>query len=62
MHNLLLLFFIPYSLDVKLVSKVTYTDLPKLFSPVLSYPNRVKASAWVSIPGHPLALEVTTPC
>ena len=52
-------------MDVRLVSKVTYMDLPKPCSPVLSYPNRVKASGvapGVSILGHPLDLEENTPC
>ena len=64
MHNLLYYFF-PYSMDARLVSKVTYMDLPKPCSPVLSYPNRVKASEvapGVSILGHPSGLEETIPC
>ena len=68
MHNLLYYFF-PYSMDARLVSKVTYMDLPKPCSPVLSYPNRVKPSGvapgvvpGVSILGHHLDLEENTPC
>ena len=56
-------------MDVRLVSKVTYMDLPKPCSPVLSYPNRVKPSGvapglvpGVSILGHHLDLEENTPC
>ena len=56
-------------MDARLVSKVTYMDLPKPCSPVLSYPNRVKPSGvapgvvpGVSILGHPLGLEETIPC
>ena len=67
MHNLLYYFF-PYSMDARLVSKVTYMDLPKPCSPVLSYPNRVKVSGvvpavapGVSILGHHLDLEENTP-
>lgn len=55
-------------MDARLVSRVTYMDLPKPCSPVLSYPNRVKASGvvlgvapGVSILGHHLDLEENTP-
>ena len=55
-------------MDARLVSKVTYMDLPKPCSPVLSYPNRVKVSGvvpavapGVSILGHHLDLEENTP-
>ena len=64
MHNLLYYFF-HYSMDVRLVSKVTYMDHPKPCSPVLSYPNRVKPSGvapGVWILGHPSGLEETIPC